>query len=246
LSGADRGANRLGVCPRSVRKILGVAVSLSTLLAVAPAAAQNLSQYDYEDLEFRGIGVEGFRIWPTDVEPASGFGILLDLGLIGPAIRIQPAARYWASALREEEVIRLADQIVQVCERQAAGNCPEQLDLGEVKLSDLELTTEAHYIPLVIGGFSLYVGLGLSLHLLNGRGESIDDTFVEDLLDSVAPGISPLTGFDLRLGNAFSVGPQARLTVASDVRYGSVGLSGTWTLPGPRDDAVIRPVPSPP
>ena len=215
------------------------------LAALLPgkAAAQVLEQYDYEDLEFRGIGVEASRVWPSKVEPTTGFGLLLDLGFVGPRVRITPVARYWASSLEQEEIDRLGEQIVLVCERQGTVTCPSSLDLGEVKLSDLELTTEAHYLPLILDGLSVYVGLGLSLHLLNGRGDFIDGTFVEDLLDTVAPGVGGIVGASARLGPAFTFGAQARYMLASEVRYGLATLSAMWTLPGPRPSSAIRAAP---
>jgi len=147
---------------------------------------------------------------------------------------VSPSARFWASSLDRAEVDRLAEQIILICERQVAQSCPAQLDLGEVKLSDLELAVEAHYLPFSVARVTPYLGLGVSLHLLNGRGDFIDGTFVEDLLDSVAPGIGPILGIDVRLGSAITLGAEARLMLASDVRYGAVGLNGVWSLPGPR------------
>jgi hypothetical protein len=214
--------------------VAGLLLGLSDLRA--PLAAQGLADYDYEDLEFRGIGVEAGHIWPERVEPVTTFGLRLDLGLIGPRIRIVPSARFWSSSLEEREVDRLAEQIVEVCQRQGDVNCPTRLDLGQVDLSDLELTTDAQVLLLNRGPVTPYLGFSAGLHLLNGRGDFIDNTFVEDLLDTVSPGIGASLGSNVRIVSALELGIEARFTLASDVRYAGVGAVGVWTLPRPAPD----------
>ena len=219
------------VRPLTARRLVAIAAGLLCLL-VTPAAGQDLADYDYEDLQFRGIGLEAGRIWPARVVPASYFGIRADLGFIGPRVRIVPSIRYWSSTVREVDLNQFATQIIEVCERQEGATCPEELDLGEVKLSDLELSTDAQFLLLTDRPVAPFLGFSVGLHLLNGRGDFIDDTFVEDLLDSVAPGLGPLVGVNFRMG-AFEIGVESRFILASDARYAGVGGIGTWSLPAP-------------
>jgi hypothetical protein len=198
-----------------------------------PVIAQPLEQIGFADLEFRAIGAEFGTVWPARVEPASTYGIRADLGSPTPRVRILGIGRYWSSRLKEWEVRRLAEQILLVCERQVDATCPETLELGNVNLSDLELGADGRYHFLVERRISPFLGVGVGLHLLNGRGDFIDGTFVEDLLDTVAPGLGPILGVDLRLGSALAVGVEARFMLASDVRYASVGAGGLWRLPTP-------------
>ncbi|MEX2571046.1 MAG: hypothetical protein WD737_07050 [Gemmatimonadota bacterium] len=207
--------------------------ALLLLCSASNLRAQAWEDYDYEDLAFRGIGVDGGRVWPAKVEPTYFYGIRTDLGFVGPHVRVHPSARFWSSALRAPEVARLAEQIVLVCERQGDAACPTSLDLGEVRLSDLELAIDAQYLFLGNRVISPYLGLGAGLHLLNGRGDFINDTFVEDLLDTVAPGIGTLLGANVYLGSV-QLAAEARLVLASDVRYASLGATGVWTIPTPR------------
>lgn len=206
---------------------------LLALVLPARAPAQTLEDYDYENLEFRGLGLDGGGIWPARVEPTVVFGVRADLGYVGPRVRISPAIRYWSSSLRESEVERLADQILRICERQGTGGCPTSLTLGTVKRSDLELSADAHY--LFPTGYSVepYLGGGLGLHLLNGRGEFIDDTFVEDLLDTVSPALNLLGGVNVPLGRSLQLMTEARFVLVSDVQYASLVVGGTWALPSP-------------
>ena len=204
---------------------------LVLLLLPARAAAQGLADYDYENLQFRGLGVEFGRVWPTETRPAFSFGVRADMGYVGPNVRIIPSARFWSSSLRDSEVNRLADQIIRICEKQPGATCPTSLDLGEVQRSDLELAADAHYVFDLTAPIRPYAGAGLSLHLLNGRGEFINDTFVEDLLDTVVPGFDVIGGFDVPLAPSLKLLTEARVTLTSDVQFVHVVVGGSWTLP---------------
>ena len=196
----------------------------------APARAQTLADYDYENLAFRGLGFEVGGVIPTELERTVSYGLHADMGFVGPSVRIVPSMRYWSSSLQEAHLERLSEQIVQLCEKQAA-TCPA-LDLGEVERTDLELSTEAHYIVPLASALGVYAGGGLSLHLLNGRGELIDDTFVEDLLDTVAPGFNLLAGIEVPLGKLRLYG-EARGVLTSDIQYGNASFGITFSLPSP-------------
>ena len=221
------------------RSTLAALLAAGWLGGASPAAAQTLADYDYANLQFRGLGVEVGWILPTELETTISYGLHADMGFVGPHVRIVPSMRYWSSSLQEAQLDRLSEQIVQLCEKQAAV-CPA-LDLGEVERTDLELSTEAHYLVPVVSAFSVYAGGGLSLHLLNGRGELIDDTFVEDLLDTVAPGFNLIAGTEAGLGRLRVYG-EARGVLTSDIQYGNFSLGLTFTLPTPRvpESAALR------
>lgn len=210
---------------------------LAALLAPVAATAQALEDYDYENLQFRGIGAEVGWVLPWNIEPTVSYGLRGDLGFVGPHVRITPSVRYWSSRLKDGEVERLATQFVEICSRRAPGSCPATLDLGEVHRSDLELSADAQVIPDVPGLLAPYGGGGLSLHLLNGGGESIDGTFVEDLLDTVVPGVTVLAGVLLPLG-PIQITAEGRISVTSDVQYGNFLVAGVWTLPRPPASAL--------
>lgn len=210
-----------------------VQILLSILLFPAVASAQTLEDYDYEDLRFRGMGVEVGYVIPWNIEPTISYGLRGDMGFAGPHVRIAPGIRYWSSHLRDEEVERLATQFIEICSRRAPGSCPASLDLGEVRRSDLELSVDAHIVPDLPTVLVPYGGGGISLHLLNGGGEAIDGTFVEDLLDTVAPGLNLLGGVQLDLGTVVQFSAEGRLVLTSDVQYGNVVLGGVWTFPSP-------------
>lgn len=210
----------------------GALIFLAALLTPLSGWSQTLEDYDYENLQFRGIGPEVGWVIPWNIEPAVSYGLRGDLGYVGPHVRIVPSIVYWSSRLKDDEVESLASQFIEICTRRSPGNCPSSLDLGEVRRSDLELSVDAHVVPDVPTLITPYAGGGLGLHLLNGGGESIDDTFVEDLLDTLAPGVNLLAGVMLPLG-PIELLVEGRLAATSDVQYGNFVFSGVWTLPRP-------------
>lgn len=213
---------------------------LAALLVPHAASAQTWEDYDYENLGFRGIGAEVGWVLPWNIEPTVSYGFRGDMGFVGPHVRIIPSIRYWSSHLKDEEVESLATQFIDICSRRAPGSCPSSLDLGEVRRSDLELSLDAQVLPDVPTLLNPYAGGGLSLHLLNGGGESIDDTFVEDLLDTVAPGFNVVAGVMMPIASVIQIAAEARLAVTSDVQYGNFLISGIWTLPRPPVTAARR------
>lgn len=214
------------------------------LAAAQPLAAQAWEDYDYENLEFRGVGLDLGWMLPPRVEPALLLGLRVDLGYLGPNVRIRPGVVYWSSDMRQSEIDRLSDQLRNVCLRQrpSAEECPS-LNLGRIRMSDLAFNLDAHYewldSPFI---FYPYLGAGGGIHLLNGRGEAINNTFIEDFLDSISPSINVFGGARIPLTRAFELNAEARYVLASDIRHAAVTVGAVWLISpgGPQG----RPVPA--
>jgi hypothetical protein len=213
--------------PTSLLLALTAAVSLWP----AAAPAQTLADYDYENLTFRGVGVDVGRIWPNKVEPASIWSVRLDLGYLGPAVRLMPTISYWSSRFRKSELDRLADRLSDLPPLRQQGVTVTGDDLGDIHWSDLALGLDAHIVWTAPLNIITFVGGGLAMHALNGRGDVIDDTFIEDLLDSTAPGAAVLAGFELQIAPGVRIFAETRYTLASDVRYPSIRVGGALMLP---------------
>jgi hypothetical protein len=214
--------------PRSLLLALGVGMLLQL---PAGAAAQSLADYDYENLSFRGIGFDYGRIWPNKVEGTALWSLRLDLGYLGPAVRLAPSISYWSSRMRAAELERLADRLSSLEPLQQQGVVITAGDLGDIYWSDLALSLDAHVVWTAPYEILTFVGAGVSLHALNGRGAVIDDTFIEDLLDSTSPGGSLLAGMEFMLLPQLRIYGEARYTLSSDVRYPALRLGGAFMLP---------------
>ena len=179
---------------------------LAVLLLLAPGAlrAQELEDYDYENLRFSGIGLDFGVLAPTRVDPTLMVGARVDLGFLGPNVRIVPGIQFWSSDLHGD-------------------------DFRGARLSDLVINADAHYVWTDRVG-DPYVGAGLGFHLLNGSGPDLKQA-VEDLLDTVSPGLNLLGGAGIPLGPQVWVFAEARGVLATEIRYVALSVGGILNLP---------------
>lgn len=224
----------------AVIRLLLLLLLLAWFLPARVAVAQDWEEYDYENLEFRAIGLDLGSVWPARLEQTLAVGLRADLGFLGPHVRVQPSLAFWTSQLRQSEVDRLAFQFIQVCQRQVGALCPSSLDLGQVRMSNLMINADAHYL-IETGYWPMpYVGGGLALHVVNAQGEFINDTFVEELLDALSPGINLIAGLTLPVGPAFEVYGEGRYALVSNVRHATVNIGGLWRIsPTPLPGAML-------
>ena len=200
--------------------------------APAPAQAQDLADFDYENLSFRGIGIEAGRIFPTRVDSDYSVGVRLDLGYLGPGLRITPTVGYWSSRLKEAEVRELEVRLTELVDAQTPPAVPaSDVDLGRIDWSDLSLGVDAHLVWSVPFGVLTYLGAGAAAHIMNVEGEAIAGTFIEDMLDTVTAGLNVHTGFELPFDD-FRLYGMVRYEVMGDLRYGEVRI-GTQYMFGP-------------
>ena len=201
------------------------------LSCAAHVHAQELADYDYENLTFRGIGFDYGYIWPSKVKATPMYSVRLDLGFLGPAVRLAPSISYWSSEFSMEELDRLADRLNNLPPLQEQGVVITAADLGTVEWSDLALSVDAHLVFTAPLDIITFVGFGASVHALNGRGDAIADTFVEDLLDSTTAGIAVMAGAEFQPVSSVRFYGEARYTVVSDVRYPGIRLGAALMLP---------------
>lgn len=214
---------------------------LAAMAGTQSVQAQTLADYDYENLTFRGIGADYGYIWPTKVESTDHYSIRLDLGFLGPALRISSSVSYWSSSLKVQELQRLADRLEQLPALQAQGVDLTASDLGRVSWSDLAVSVDANMMWTVPLDIITYLGGGIGLHALNGRGSSIEDTFVEDLLDSTSPSIALSAGAEYQIIERLRIYAEGRYTLLSDIRYPGVRAGLSIMLPGRPAAAAATP-----
>jgi len=218
----------------------------AALLLALPAAArgQDRADYDYENLVLSGVGVHLSEIFPSRSEPATALNVRVDLGLLGPNVRISPGLTFWTTRLRDSEVDEMERRIEASCQN-AGVSCPG-VELGEVEISDFSLDVDAHFLWATDFAVEPYAGAGVSLHLLNGRGDFIEDTFVEDLLDAIAPGFNLVGGLEFPVTENLRVLGEARGVLTGNIRYISLGVGGAWRFPPQLRRPVVPPPPAPP
>jgi len=216
-----------------------LAASVLLLLAPAIGRAQTLEDYDYENLSFRGVGLDVGYIWPTKVTSTPSYGIRVDLGYLGPGLRVVPSLTYWSSELKGEELDRLAEQLSSLPALRNRGIVVSGSDLGKVDWSGLALGLDGQYVWVMPGGFLTYLGAGFSAHVLDARGDGIRNTFVEDALDALSAGLTGLAGIELEPVRRLRVFGEVRYTVLSDLRYPGLRFGMSFMLPGAAGATVV-------
>lgn len=218
---------------------LGRGRALAGILAVVlagfaqPLEGQRLSDYDYEDLTLRGIGVDGGYIFPSRVESTQQIGLRLDLGYLGPGVRVVPRVSYWSSTMKRGEVAELETRVAELVADQAPLAPPVDVDLGTIEWSSVVLGLDAQVVWRLPAGFLSYLGGGVSAHVQNGAGAAIDDTFVEDLLDSTAAGVNAHGGLEYLLTDHLRLYGEARFEALGDLRYGELKIGLSFMRLGP-------------
>jgi hypothetical protein len=197
---------------------------LASAQAPAKAEAQDLADFDYENLSFRGVGLEWGYLFPTRVESTQSVGLRMDMGYLGPGLRIVPSVTYWSSRFKRGEVQELEDQVGSLIADQTEGPVPP-VDLGVIDWSDVVLSLDAHAVWRVPYGVLTFAGLGVSAHILNGDGAAITGTFVEDLLDSVTAGFNLHAGLEYPM-DRFRPYAAGRYEIQGDLQYFEIRLGG--------------------
>lgn len=216
-----------------------VAASVLLMLAPAAAQAQALEDYDYENLSFRGVGLDVGYIWPNKVASTTSYGIRVDLGYLGPGVRVVPSLTYWSSQLKRTELDRLADQLSNLQPLRDRGVAVGGSDLGTVDWRGLAIGLDGQYVWVMPAGFLAYLGAGITGHMLNASGAVIDDTFVEDALDAFSAGATALAGVELEPVRRLRIFGEVRYTLLSDLRYPGLRVGASFMLPGAAGATVV-------
>ena len=189
------------------RALAGLATVLLLIGGTRPAAAQNLEQYDYANLGLRAIGVEVLYVSASQNEGTFGFGAKLDLGFLGPGIRVVPRFAYWRADVEDSSIDELERQLEQVSDLE-----PGTINLGAIERSAYVTGADVHFIAS-LPTVSPYVGAGLDVYLLNDDGAAIRGTFLDDLV--VTAGVSAVGGLQVALSSGWSVFGELRATAVT-------------------------------
>jgi hypothetical protein len=141
--------------------------------------------------------------------------------------------------MKQSEVAELESRVQTLVAREAPpGTPPASVNLGTVEWSDLVLSADAHVVWRVPLGFLTFAGLGASAHILNGGGEAIADTFIEDLLDTVTAGANMHLGFEYPFSDNFRLYGASRFEVLENFQYFELRLGAQFMIGGPAPGEV--------
>ena len=219
-------------CVSAMRMVIATAVAGVVVTSVAPneARAQEVVDYDYENLSFRGVSFDLGYLFADNVEGTRTLGVRFDLGFLGPGFRLMPGVSYWTSEMAQTEVSQFETRLATLTATQGGTVPPGGFDLGAIDRSDVVVSTDGHYVWATPLNLFFSTGVGLSAHFLNGAGPSIDDTFVEDLLDSVSAGFNLHAGLEYPITDRVRIHGRSKVEVLGDLNYFELGggLTFIW------------------
>lgn len=205
----------------AIVRVPGTALVLMacSLALTRGAAAQNLEQYDYENLGLRALGVEVVYADAKDAEGAVGFGIRADLGFLGPYVRVVPRFAHWKADIESDAVARFEMNLEQLCDLEGC-----DISLGSLRRNFWLLGLDLQWTPpeAVIAP---YFGLGIDAYLLDDSGDAIKGTFLDDAV--VTAGLSGVAGLEWEIRDHLRLYADFRgtlITSASSLA-GYVGLA---------------------
>lgn len=228
---STEGNTRIGRCGPMTGGGLLLACLCAGLSVAAPLQAQSLADYDYENLSFRGAGLDWGYVWPNKTAATPSYTLRVDLGYLGPGIRITPMLTYWSSTIKTSELDRLASQLDKLPALRQRGVQITGSELGPITWRDVGLDVDADFVWNTPLGLSPYLGAGVGVHVLHGWGSAIDGTFVQDLLDTVTPSVSATGGLEYPVRPWLRVLGEVRGSLMADLRYAGIRLGVTFLLP---------------
>lgn len=182
---------------------------LALLLCPQVSKAQSfLEQFSYEGLRFSGIGVEFGGVASGRLTRETTGALRIDYGRIAPKVRVLLGVSYFEGEFKESEIQEFALGIQRVVDPARSSI----IDIGTISWSDVELDLDLQYMLEAGRRVTNYVGVGFAAHVRNGTGTIIDDTFVEDALDTIEAGLN------LSVGTAIELVPAIQFTI--DLRGG--------------------------
>ena len=198
-----------------IRKPSHMHAKLNSLTAIAllspvPLGAQEfLEQFSYEGLGLSGIGFTVGRVASDRLTAEWSGGVLIDYGMIAPRVRVMLGANYFKGELAAEEIVEFETSLRNVVQ-DPTGDAV--IDVGRISWANLEATLDLQYLLPAGDRLTTYLGFGFGIHVRDGSGAAIENTFVEDALDTVAAGANLSFGAEVILSD--------RIHFTTDVRGG--------------------------
>ena len=219
-------------CVSAMRMAIAATLAGVVVTSAAPCEtrAQELADYDYENLSFRGISFDVGYLYADNVEDTRTLGVRFDLGFLGPGFRIMPGVTYWESTLAQTEVGQFQTRLGTLTADQGGTVPAGGFDLGDIDRKDIVVSLDGHYVWAVPLNLFFSTGVGLSVHFLNGSGPSIDGTFVEDLLDSVSAGFNLHAALEYPIADRIRIHGGSKVEILGDLNYVEFrgGLTFIW------------------
>ena len=207
------------------------------MLAVWPSgrlAAQGvLNEFSYDNLKLSGIQVDVGVLGATQLKGTTVGGVRFDYGRIAPKVRLLLGLSYFRSDFDQEALNRFEARL----DSFVNPGVPDSVSVGQVRLGDIVGDVDFQFVFPQGRGITAYVGTGVSIHVRNGSGDLINETFVEDALDVVTAGLNGTIGFEFNLSRVWRFTLDGRGVLSSGLSTASLRTGIMFRLPAGRAPA---------
>lgn len=173
-----------------------------------------LDQFSYEGLAFSGIGLDIGGAASDRLTSELTGGLRVDYGYFAPNIRLMFGASYLQGDFDRDEITRFEQRL------EAVVTDPENnasVVVGAITWIDVALDMDLQYVPGGSSPVRPYGGVGLGVHIRNGSGAAIEDTFIEDALDTIAAGLNLSAGLEVLALRSFALYLDLRASLTSEL-----------------------------
>ncbi len=193
----------------------GIRLFLVLLLSPQIAEAQSfLEQFSYEGLKFSGIGFEFGGVISDRLTREPTGAVRIDFGRIAPNVRVLVGAAYFKGEFNATEINEFAMGIGRVVNPAMSS----LINIGTITWSNIEADLDLQYLLEAGRRVTNYIGVGFAAHIRNGTGVVIDNTFVEDALDTIDAGLNLSVGTSIELVSAIHLTLDLRGGLTSELR----------------------------
>jgi len=210
---------------------LNAGIKLAVVLLVVPnllSAQGFLEQFSYEGLRFSGVGFEfGGTVSDRLTGEFSG-AVRVDCGPIAPRVRVLIGASYFKGDFDSTQVAEFENNLARIVDDPTNDFT---IDVGGVAWSDLAIELDLQYVIGIGAQVASFVGVGLAAHLMNGSGESIGGTFVEDALDRMDLGLNLSLGTHVQLVQSVYLTMDVRGSLATELRSAAARAGLMYRIP---------------
>jgi len=216
------------------------AVIAAVLLTVSPSArlpAQGvLNEFSYDNLRLSGIQVDVGVLGASQLMGTTVGGVRLDFGRIAPKVRLLLGLSYFRSDFDSEALSRFEARL----DSFVNPGTPDSVAVGQIRLGDIVGDVDFQLMFPQGSGITAYVGTGVSIHVRNGSGDLINETFVEDALDVVTAGLNGTIGFEFNLSPAWRFTLDGRGVLSSGLSTASLRTGIMYRLKAGRPQGAAK------
>lgn len=184
---------------RAALRTGGRAVGIGTVLWIAGPpdcvrAQRIFQQFSHENLKPSALQADIGTLAGSNIRGTMTGSVRLDYGFVAPHVRVLLGVSYYRADI-SADARRRFEQRLRGIVIDPSGD--DTIRLGRITWSDVTGDLDLQYVIPQGRAVTTYLGLGVGVHVRDGRGAAINGTFVDDALDEVTAGLNGTVGTEI-------------------------------------------------